>query len=1196
MPITYTFVTSLIIPTTADFDCMDVGEGSMPNILLFPEVTASRGAPWFTIDGSNDLVITSDDGVLSRFVMDLPISQKFTVETTFKPSVLPNDLTQLNNYRFFIGGYDKQDNAGGVLVSQLGIALVASFGLSAFVIPGSQNLFTEGEEYHTLRIVVDGVTNTMNVYVTKTDQLGITGHVLRYTSAAPLTPGGVLDSVQIEVVGQATKPITGKFSTLRVSCTQALIPNQRPIADPGADQTANIGSAVTHDGRESFDPEGEPLTYDWRLKDAPDSSRFKSAGTGGVSIDDGDADGFTPIFDGGTDAFSITNMPLLQPGDHLIIDAVLYEVAATRWSFNSTTGKFDRDSPGTWNDDEVVVVPDTIPDSLTGQAYKVLHSATYFSDRDVAQPSAIADIVGVYIVELVVNDGVLDSLPAEALLNVNQTSTALGCIPDVGFIWDHLADFWNLLEDREKVETAWSGFAQAAAAQLLTAWQVDYNKSLLDTQRVFQRRWLSYSTLLEETAPDDATIRIIRGPIFTLDLTAGANVNGKTLQILLDGGGVETVTFVGGGSLTATTIAAQINAALGFTGAQTLLATVVVKGAATYVKLEHSMLLRIRPQGTANADLGFSATEYTQNDLAGFEGGTQVAGKFLTFLGKNVTATIADDPDLDFTALGINSSDLLVRGTTGYKILKVALDSTSGESRALTLTDPLSDDTLDDWLIPSVVVSDVDDYSLALVQAGDLAWFEIKDTVNRTPPQFVYCEIVGLSGRRIGFNPQPLLEAYAGVPSNFTTKFKGVKYTQAIPVNALVLEIPRLQEIIKDPPGFLSENIDYTIDDTLGSNAIQFTAGTFSLTDPPPDTFWAEVTYLDNRTAIEDNFGRLVNFKVDDLDTRTDDLDYLSAVRGLWWAYFGGPALERVQTGVQILLGLPFAEAEGVVESLEANFSATEGRLSIRDTADKNILRTYFYPLLAGLAINELTGELIAEGDTVSQFAPLSGGVEVKDYVSSPLWMQKYVAQGKFFEIDKFFRFLVRADIDTFNLTNLIFAIDFVKKIKPHYTFPLFVVLKNVDPVEVDVGDLLTANVVASFFDTFCPDEEGSYRWDDTDESGNWNHIYDAVPPPPRFLYDTHRLCPTENLWVHISYTHPGGAGWFYDTIWAYDDGDTTGDTFSNDLLPLSGPDSSPPAPYGPLVGTIFYDAGAAGDPPPGPPIPAGVYHRERTL
>ena len=182
--------------------------------------------------------------------------------------------------------------------------------------------------------------------------------------------------------------------------------------------------------------------------------------------------------------------------------------------------------------------------------------------------------------------------------------------------------------------------------------------------------------------------------------------------------------------------------------------------------------------------------------------------------------------------------------------------------------------------------------------------------------------------------------------------------------------------------------------------------------------------------------------------------------------------------------------------------------------------------------------------------------------------------------------------MDTFNLAIMSFAMAFARKIKPHYTYPIFVLRKNfTEADEIDVLDQTLLTVNLSVFDSFCG--LGPFMWDASDGGGGWSQAYDKVfpPPPPPFVFDTYLLCPLEDVWVAWGYTHPGSAGWFYDTIWAYDDADTDNDGNTNDRIGLSGPDHLVPTPFGPLFGIIHYDElSGLGD------VPPGTYWRAKTL
>ena len=49
-------------------------------------------------------------------------------------------------------------------------------------------------------------------------------------------------------------------------------PNQPPIANAGPDQTVTVGTLVTLDGGRSSDPDGDPITFEWRFVSTPEGS------------------------------------------------------------------------------------------------------------------------------------------------------------------------------------------------------------------------------------------------------------------------------------------------------------------------------------------------------------------------------------------------------------------------------------------------------------------------------------------------------------------------------------------------------------------------------------------------------------------------------------------------------------------------------------------------------------------------------------------------------------------------------------------------------------------------------------------------------------------------------------------------------------------------------------------------------------
>jgi len=306
-------------------------------------------------------------------------------------------------------------------------------------------------------------------------------------------------------------------------------------------------------------------------------------------------------------------------------------------------------------------------------------------------------------------------------------------------------------------------------------------------------------------------------------------------------------------------------------------------------------------------------------------------------------------------------------------------------------------------------------------------------------------------------------------PYRITMRAKTLIHNTAIRVHSDFATVPSLQEELWEPPVILRENWDYT----LGGGDLQFQGGLFTLTSPAPQYLWAECAMVDNTPAIENNFGAPVGIMSEDLTQNPTRLSYLSAVKGLWYAITSGPTVANIRLGLQIFLGLPFAEERGRVISIMDNYSTDPtglaiGRMLVEDVdesgAPLGLRRFYFYPVLVGLEDNPVTGVTYVEGDVIERFAPVSKGVEVEDYIKNPDWWRTALVG---LEVLKFFTFKVAIDGNVFDLNDANFALDFLAKVKPAYTKVLVSIFKRLadDPLSTfdeSMGSNITAQLYTS--------------------------------------------------------------------------------------------------------------------------------------
>jgi hypothetical protein len=313
-------------------------------------------------------------------------------------------------------------------------------------------------------------------------------------------------------------------------------------------------------------------------------------------------------------------------------------------------------------------------------------------------------------------------------------------------------------------------------------------------------------------------------------------------------------------------------------------------------------------------------------------------------------------------------------------------------------------------------------------------------------------------------------------------------------VDEKLISAPALQETIKDPPVVLRENLDYVVED----GSIAFVSGLFTATEPAPEVMWAECAVFDNREVIENNFGRLVNFRLEDLSSSQTSAPYLSAVRGLFFAYTNGPTVSNIRLGLQILLGLPFAEEKGVILEVNDEFSVDSsgnplGRFLIEDLDDEDrptgTRRVYFYSTLVGVEDNPTTNSPYVAGDKVSRFAPLSKGVSVSDYINDPSWWQRSLTGA---EILKFFTFKIFVDSIIFNSDDLAFAISFIRAIKPSYTNIIATATQSFSD-DIRTNEVLGGNAILKFYDNTWG-LEATNRTNDRNQQGAY--LWSASSPP----------------------------------------------------------------------------------------------------
>lgn len=1129
-------------------------ESNMDGILTAPIVEGTGAGLQFEFDyptppgTSNDLGILSGDSGDAGFPTDnayitavAPIDNEYTVEINVTLESLPNDFTSVPTRHVMFGATDANGPCAAVFISKVGLAYAGAvhhvpnspalgtlvLDSTLQVIPGTAPYAPLGVQM-TYRLAVSATVGAVYLFATPTATLGITGHqlvaVLPVIDAGDLTFPPASDRAIISVRGTTTQP---SRIALDRWCLSSFfdVPNIAPVANAGQDQAVRACSIALLDGSASFDPEGAPLIYQWRLIDAPPGSGFSEEGADGATFP-------TPPFTGFTNRFHSATLAAIDTAEPIVAGDVLLLFGTPRTIIGKAVDG---------NGFHVQTVASDIPDNLSVVPFKLLKQ-NGLSDSTLVKPSFFADVPGFYKFDLTVFDGSLYSQPAVVILNILESVLPRGCVPDTNFLFSYIGDFWKLVEGAETLNVAWSGLAQVAASELYTLWQHEYSKSLRDIQRTIARRWLHYDLLLAEPLPELTKVRALWSGVQSSNVPVVGNPGVIGTSLIISSPIFEEDVVVDWvGSTTAQGAAAELlNRLLEIDGR--FVVTVLPDRTGAFI------VIRIDAPFPFTIAEGTNSPLFTVGDSSGSISGSGAAG------GGAKTYVV----DRSLAGLGIQEDDLLIIDGVGYRITRVIngapTDPDTFDQQRLSLKDELPVPAGTSWTIASTVKSELLDFYRGMVSENDDIFFEVASTEGLGEPEIIATKAVGVAEALpgiLGIDATPIGAALVD-PDKTVYLAKCVRRTY-LPVTPLLKDLPALQEhiVIVDDEATLRRNVDYFIEAFRDGQALRFSSSIGADVwegQVPPERLWAEYSFIDNNPTIEANFGIPAGFTLDDLAGLPGDVDYLSAVSGLWYAFFNGPRPDNIRVGAQIFLGLPFAEEAGVIEEIRNDFSSSSGRILIRDSKNEEIVRSYTYPNALELEVNPDTGTRYVVGDSVKQFAPLVEGVEVVDYVKQRDWFKGILAQQVFYEVQKYHTFTIRVDSDIFDLSALLLVRSFVLTLRPTYTYPVIIVELSPQDTDLSVVDSIKFSGKLILNDDTCPGL-GATIFDDAQpgtDGGAWWNQYDTdenAPPPTypvpesniEWGFDKEYLCPDDALVVNLTYEQAAPGPALFDTFLSFD-------------------------------------------------------------
>lgn len=492
----------------------------------------------------------------------------------------------------------------------------------------------------------------------------------------------------------------------------------------------------------------------------------------------------------------------------------------------------------------------------------------------------------------------------------------------------------------------------------------------------------------------------------------------------------------------------------------------------------------------------------------------------------------------DLSSEDIQEGDFLVLDGLGYKISSY-VEAGAGIPYNQVVTYEDFPAGITDYQIARPCSSTQINFYEGMVIEDDTAVIEVVTTETGEYGYF-FVDVMGVSEAhpdKLMVDPTSVL-SYLG-DDTYDVYLVGVFRRRYVPINERIVDIPRLQQTIKDPPEaeVLHRGVDFFLETFRGLPCLRFAdvwkyydTNQVLQDDPtPPARLWAETTYIENLSTIESNFGILADFTLDDHADLPEDVDYLAAVKGLWYVHFNSPSLRNLRVGTQILLGLPFSEESGTIQEIRDDIVSPTNTIFILDDAENGIVRSYSYPADLALEVNPDTEAAYAVGDSISQFAPIVKGATVIDYKSDPAWFGKFVGQSVFSEVQKFHRFGLEIEQDAYTLSGALMARRLLLAKKPTYTTPSVIGKVDTGDHDIDINDTIEFHLKMHLFDGPCFHLGFGHArmWDEPDPSPmKMSSPPDGGSPE----YDHERIPGVYGGW-QSAYDEPASREWTEDFV-----------------------------------------------------------------